>query len=214
MRKGMDRRTSSRCSSVTRSPSRSRTVPSISAGGRVSTSRSSTGRARGVRPSRSSATARAKLAASSGEERAIATVTLPRTMTVTETDAARALRTALSRGGEWAELFWERSNVVTLTLDDNKLEDAITGVDQGAGIRVTSGDRGVYANGNVNDGDDLLAIAGRAAAAIADDGGVHEVTAISADELPRPSLVRVDPRTVPIDRKVALMKLANERARA
>ena len=135
-------------------------------------------------------------------------------MTVTETDAARALRTALSRGGEWAELFWERHNVVTLTLDDNKLEDAITGVDQGAGIRVTAGDRGVYANGNVNDGDDLLAIAGRAAAAIADDGGVREVTAISADELPRPSIVHIDPRTVPIERKVELMKLANERARA
>ena len=135
-------------------------------------------------------------------------------MTVTEQDAARALRTALSRGGDWAELFWERSNVVTLTLDDNKLEDAITGVDQGAGIRVTAGDRGVYANGNVNDGDDLLAIAGRAAAAIADDGGIHEVARISADALPRPSIVGIDPRTVPVDRKVALMKLANERARA
>jgi TldD protein len=138
---------------------------------------------------------------------------MPRTMTVTEKDAARALRTALSRGGEWAELFWERSNVVTLTLDDNKLEDAITGVDQGAGIRVTAGERGVYANGNVNDGDDLLAIAGRAAAAIGDDGGVREVTAISADALPRPSVVQIDPRTVPIERKVELMKLANDRAR-
>ena len=135
-------------------------------------------------------------------------------MTVTEKAADRALRTALSRGGEWAELFWERHNVVTLTLDDNKLEDAITGVDQGAGIRVTSGDRGVYANGNVNDGDDLLAIAGRAAAAIAEDGGMREVTAISADELPSPSVVRIDPRTVPIERKVELMKLANREARA
>jgi len=135
-------------------------------------------------------------------------------MTVTEKAADRALRTALSRGGEWAELFWERHNVVTLTLDDNKLEDAITGVDQGAGIRVTSGDRGVYANGNVNDGDDLLAIAGRAAAAIAEDGGMREVTAISTDELPRPSIVEIDPRTVPIKRKVELLKLANREARA
>ena len=135
-------------------------------------------------------------------------------MTVTEKAADRALRTALSRGGEWAELFWERHNVVTLTLDDNRLEDAITGVDQGAGIRVTSGDRGVYANGNVNDGDDLLAIAGRAAAAIAEDGGMREVTAISADTLPRPSTVEIDPRTVAIERKVELMKLANREARA
>jgi len=135
-------------------------------------------------------------------------------MTVTEQAAGRALRTALSRGGDWAELFWERHTVVTLTLDDDKLEDAITGVDQGAGIRVTSGDRGVYANGNVNDGDDLLAIAGRAAAAIAEEGGVHEVTAFSADELPRPSTVEIDPRTVAIERKVELMKLANREARA
>ncbi|HEV2250499.1 MAG TPA: TldD/PmbA family protein [Candidatus Limnocylindria bacterium] len=135
-------------------------------------------------------------------------------MSVSEKAASRALRTALSRGGDWAELFWERSNTVTLTLDDGKLEDAITGVDQGAGIRVTARDRGVYANGNVNDGDDLLAIAGRAAAAIADDGGTREVTAISADVLPRPSVVQIDPRTVPIERKVALLKLANERARA
>lgn len=135
-------------------------------------------------------------------------------MSVTEREAARALRTALSRGGEWGELFWERHDVVTLTLDDDKLEDAITGVDQGAGIRVTVGDRGVYANGNVNDGDDLLAIAGRAAAAIGDGGGTRDVAAIHADELPRPSVVQIDPRTVPIERKVALLKLANESARA
>jgi TldD protein len=43
---------------------------------------------------------------------------------------------------------------------------------------------------------------------------MREVTAISADVLPRPSVVRIDPRTVPIERKVELMKLANERARA
>ncbi len=135
-------------------------------------------------------------------------------MSITTRDAARALRTALSRGGDWAELFWERHHAITLTLDDNKLEDAITGVDQGAGVRVTIGDRGVYANGNVNDGDDLLALAGRAAAAVADGGGVHEVTGLAPDELPRPSVVAIDPRTVPIERKVALLKLANERARA
>ena len=146
--------------------------------------------------------------------RPIATLTLPRAMIVTEKIADRTLRTALSRGGDWAELFWERHNVVTLTLDDDRLEEAITGVDQGAGIRVTTGDRGVYANGNVNDGDDLLAIAGRAAAAIADDGASREITAITAEELPRPSTVAIDPRSVPIDRKVELMKLANREARA
>lgn len=60
-------------------------------------------------------------------------------------------------------LFWEWHNVVTLTLDDNSSRTRSPGSIR-AGIRVTSGERGVYANGNVNDGDDLLAIAGRAAA--------------------------------------------------
>jgi TldD protein len=135
-------------------------------------------------------------------------------MRLTDTDAERALRTALSRGGEWAEVFWERHTIVTLTLDNDRLEDAITGVDQGAGIRVVSGDRSVYANGNVGHTDDLLAIAGRAAAALGEDGATHEVEALSPDELPRPTTVAIDPRTVPIERKVALLRLANEHARA
>ncbi|MGH2499917.1 MAG: PmbA/TldA family metallopeptidase, partial [Candidatus Limnocylindria bacterium] len=85
-------------------------------------------------------------------------------------DAERALRTALSRGGEWAELFWERRHVVTLTFDDGKLEEAITGVEAGAGIRLAQGERQTYANGNFGDADDLMTLAGRAAAGMADEG--------------------------------------------
>jgi len=136
------------------------------------------------------------------------------TTALSERDIDRALRTALSRGGDWAELFWERQHIVTLTLDDGRIEDAITGIDQGAGIRVTSGDRGVYANGNLNDGDDLMAIAGRAAAGIADDQVVREQAGLRSDTLARPSTVRIDPRDVPLEQKVALLRLANERARA
>ena len=145
---------------------------------------------------------------------AIPTATLTRATTLSARDTGRALRTALSRGGDWAELFWERQHIVMLTLDDGRIEDAITGLDQGAGIRVTSGDRGVYANGNVNDGDDLMAIAGRAAAGIADDAGIHELAGLRSDTLPQPSTVEIDPRDVPLQRKVALLRLADERARA
>jgi len=58
---------------------------------------------------------------------------------MTVRDVERAIRTALSRGGDWAELFWERSETLQLVLDDQRIEDAITGVDQGAGVRVVSG---------------------------------------------------------------------------
>jgi hypothetical protein len=47
---------------------------------------------------------------------------------MTVIDVERALRTALSRGGDWAELFWERNETPQLVLDDQRIEDAITGV--------------------------------------------------------------------------------------
>ncbi|TMC34889.1 MAG: TldD/PmbA family protein, partial [Chloroflexi bacterium] len=126
----------------------------------------------------------------------------------------RALRTALSRGGDWAELFWERHETLQLVLDDQRIEDAITGVDQGAGVRVTSGEQTVYANGNMTDVDDVMAIAGRAARSVADGSGLHEAARLVPDELPRPHSVAIDPRTVPVERKVALLRLANDVARA
>ena len=133
---------------------------------------------------------------------------------MTVRDVERALRTALSRGGEWAELFWERHETLQLVLDDQRIEDAITGVDQGAGVRVVHGEQTVYANGNVTDVDDVMAIAGRAAGGVSDGSGLHEAARLTPDELPRPHSVAIDPRTVPVERKVALLRLANEVARA
>ena len=133
---------------------------------------------------------------------------------MTVRDVERALRTALSRGGDWAELFWERHETLQLVLDDQRIEDAITGVDQGAGVRVVHGEQTVYANGNVTDVDDVMAIAGRAARSVADGTGLHEAARLTPDELPRPHSVAIDPRSVPVERKVALLRLANEVARA
>ena len=133
---------------------------------------------------------------------------------MTVRDVERTIRTALSRGGDWAELFWERHETLQLVLDDQRIEDAITGVDQGAGVRVTSGEQTVYANGNMTDVDDVMAIAGRAARSVADGSGLHEAARLVPDELPRPHSVAIDPRTVPVERKVALLRLANDVARA
>src|SRR4051812_44858419 len=129
-------------------------------------------------------------------------------------DVERALRTALSRGGDFAELFWERHETLQLVLDDGRIEDAITGVDQGAGIRVVVGDRTTYANGNVTDVDDVMALAGRAAASVESGTGLHDTTPLVPDDPSRPHLVAIDPRSVPVERKVALLRTANAVARA
>jgi TldD protein len=129
-------------------------------------------------------------------------------------DAERALRTALSRGGDFAELFWERHETLQLVLDDARIEDAIAGVDQGAGIRVVVGERTTYANGNVTDADDVMALAGRAAASVESDGGLRDTTPLAPDDPSRPHTVSIDPRSVPVERKVALLRTANDAARA
>src|SRR5882672_3450155 len=135
---------------------------------------------------------------------------------MTVRDVERALRTALSRGGDWAELFWERHETLQLVLDDRRIEDAITGVDQGAGVRVVNNanERTTYANGNVTDLDDVLALAGRAAASVSEGEDLHDAARLVPDDLPKPHSVRIDPRTVPVERKVALLRRANEVARA
>jgi len=137
-----------------------------------------------------------------------------RTPVVSARHAERALRTALSRGGDLAELFWERHETLQLVLDDGRVEDAIAGVDQGAGIRVMDGERTTYANGNVTHVDDVMALAGRAAASVESGGDLHDTTPLSPDELSRPHTVAVDPRSVPVERKLALLRTANEVARA
>jgi len=139
---------------------------------------------------------------------------LTRQPSVSARDAQHALRTALSRGGDWAELYWERHETLQLVLDDGRIEDAISGVDQGAGIRVTKGERTTYANSNVADVDDLIALAGRAARGVADGGELHETSDPAPDELARPSTVAIDPRDVAVERKVGLLRRANEVARA
>src|SRR2546426_7753148 len=148
-----------------------------------------------------------------GREGIASTLTITRTPTLSARDAERALRTALSRGGDFAELFWERHETLQLVLDDGRIEDAITGVDQGAGIRVTSGERTTYANGNVADVDDLMALAGRAARSVADGGELHDADEPEPDELPRHSPVAIHPRAGAVERKVGLLRRADEVAR-
>jgi TldD protein len=80
-------------------------------------------------------------------------------------------------------------------------------------VRVTQGERTTYANGNAADTDDVLAIAGRAAAWVAGEGTtIPEASVPEAVE--HRSEVRIDPRTVPIERKAAILRRVDEVSRS
>lgn len=60
-------------------------------------------------------------------------------MLLDEQLAQEVLKAALKQGGEFAELYAERSRSASLSLEDSRLERSSTGFDAGVSIRVTRG---------------------------------------------------------------------------
>ncbi len=50
--------------------------------------------------------------------------------------AAQIVARSLANGGEFAELFAERSGGLQMSIDESRVEDVVSGAEQGAGLRV------------------------------------------------------------------------------
>jgi TldD protein len=135
--------------------------------------------------------------------------------TLVDTDAVSgALSAALATGGEFAEVFVEDKASSSAHLDDGRVEELTSGRDRGAGIRVVVGETTGFAH-TADLSPEGLAAAARAAAAAARSGGGGVRTVALPDRprsLPRP--VAVDPGGVDKADKVALLRHADEVARA
>ena len=73
----------------------------------------------------------------------------------------KVIKTALSGGGDFAEIFAEQTTTTAIGHENRKIERAVTGIDAGYGIRVVTGDRTAY--GYTNDASELLNVASRLA---------------------------------------------------
>jgi len=80
--------------------------------------------------------------------------------------AARVLRRALAAGGEFAEVFAERSAGLTMAIDESRVEAVQSGAGEGAGVRVLSDGTAYFAHVDGLDPDDLERAAASAAAAL------------------------------------------------
>jgi TldD protein len=126
----------------------------------------------------------------------------------------RVLSTALRTGGDFAEVFAEDRRSSSAVLDDGRVEEFTSGRDRGAGIRVIRGDTTGFAH-TADLSEDGLRTAAEAAAAAArgGGGGVREV-ALTRRDVTRPHDVDVLPETVAKDRKVELLRRADDAARS
>lgn len=136
-------------------------------------------------------------------------------MTSQET-LARVLRTALSRGGDFADLFVERKVSASLRLEDGKVEHVVTGGDFGAGLRVVWNDSASYVYTDDLSEAGLLDAARRASAGVRGTGRrTFDLTSpLRAAPAPVVHPVRESPDAVDRQAKADLLIRADRRARS
>jgi len=126
----------------------------------------------------------------------------------------RTLATALRTGGDFAEVFVEDKRSSSAMLDDGRVEELSSGRDRGAGIRVVVGDTTGFAHTADLSDTGLSAAAEAAAAAARSGGGGVRTVELTRQTVERSNPVAVMPETVGKGDKVALLRRADEAARA
>ena len=86
-------------------------------------------------------------------------------------DYGKILKAALSRGGEYADLYIENTRPTAIMFDDGKVDKVVSGIETGAGLRVIIGFRTVYAYTNSLEEKALLELAGKISHACGEKGG-------------------------------------------
>jgi len=124
--------------------------------------------------------------------------------------AQRVLARALANGGRFAEVFAERRRGLSLSIDESRIEAVQSGAEEGAGVRVVDGGTTYFAHVDGLDPADLERAAGEAASALR--GERREPRALEAVAT-APQPIERPPEDVAAERKAALLRELDERAR-
>jgi TldD protein len=132
---------------------------------------------------------------------------------LTERDLERYLGEALSRGGEYADLYFEYLATSSISLDESIIKSAAQGVSLGVGVRVLAGERTGYAYSDDLSPEKILKAAATAACIAS-----GPASADSADlrVSPRHNLYEIQhlANESPLEERAALVKRADAAARA
>ena len=126
--------------------------------------------------------------------------------------AAKIIKKAVSKGGDYADVFIEHKRHVSIQLEDNKIEKIVSGTDAGIGIRIIFRGKSAYAYSNDFSEDSLFNLAETVSKA-AKDG---KDTTINLKKI-KPNLdfmIKLSPQDVSMERKIILAENANKIARA
>jgi len=125
----------------------------------------------------------------------------------------RVLASALSRGGEFAEVFVEDRRTSSASLDQRRVEELSSGRDRGAGVRVVVGETTGFAHTADLSEQGLLAAA-HAAATVARSGSGRTVTIALGDHVGYASNAQQPLGSVDKARKIEVLLRADDIARS
>ena len=126
----------------------------------------------------------------------------------------QVLARALSRGGTFAEIFYEDTKSFGMTLRSGRIENAALSRPRGAGVRVYDGLRSIYVYTCDVTLAGLMRAAERAAAAVTDTKGSGRDVALCDTPHADLHLVKTPVLSVPAARRAAILRLADRAARA
>jgi len=124
----------------------------------------------------------------------------------------KVLKKTLSLGGDYADVFVEWRSPTYVRLEDDRIEEIVSGQEEGVGIRLIWGGRSAYAISNDLSTEALLKAAetlSKAASKSKFSGGID----LRAEKPASQFVIKQPPAEIPLDRKVALLKDANAAAR-
>lgn len=126
--------------------------------------------------------------------------------------ANRVLQEAMKTGADFAELFLEDRDDLSLSMLDGTVQNAVTERSYGAGLRLLLGDRSIYVYTNDCSEQALRRLGAEAAAALQGTNHASDIVFSSRTYQNRMPIV-IDPSTVNHAEKVALLARANQTAR-
>jgi TldD protein len=127
-------------------------------------------------------------------------------------DTAAILRRALSRGGEFADIYYEDTALTSLACEDTKVERVLAAVDRGVGIRVISGCSTAYAYTNQLSFESLLQLAETVSRGVRGGPFRGEIN-LGRMERGTGFPIAIPPDQVELAQKVALVNRADRAAR-
>jgi TldD protein len=130
-----------------------------------------------------------------------------------EIDYAVVLKRALSNGGEYADIFVERSTPFSLVCEDSRIEKASSGLDSGAGVRLIFGRKTAYAYTNTLSTASLLELADAVRQA-AGAGSTSQVIDLRRKHPRQHGMIKKAPEEVATASKAAMVLDADRIARS